>query len=214
MATRSFDNAWFARIYTRASRTQGFRAMNDPFRAQLAQLAHGEVLEVGAGGGQNFAFYDPAITTRVEAIEPNAHMLRVAQVAAPAARVPIHLQAAPAEDLPFADATFDCALATLVFCSVRDPARSLTEIRRVLRPGGTLLLLEHVRNTHNGLMAGVQTALTPAQRRLAGNCHLNRDTPAAVRAAGFAITTEEWHGGGIHPLVVLVGQTGPAPQIG
>lgn len=182
-----------------------FRQMTDPGRAQLAQAARGVVLEIGAGGGQNFGFYDPAITERVEAIEPNEYMRQRAARAIQAARIPIHLTDAPAEALPFADSTFDSALAVYVFCSVRDPARSLAEIERVLKPGGELLLYEHVRS-HNAVWGAIQSAITPVQRLVAANCHLNRPTPTYVRAAGFTITTETWSGGGTHPTVLLIAQ--------
>jgi ubiquinone/menaquinone biosynthesis C-methylase UbiE len=199
----SHDNRFFAACYSRIAQTRAFRRQMDPFRQELARAARGVVLEVGAGGGQNFAFYDPAITTRVEAVEPNAHMLRRARVAAQAARVPIHLTQAPAEQLPFADATFDAALATFVLCSVDDPARALDEMRRVLRPGGTLLLFEHVRS-RSPRWARVQDWLTPLQRRVADNCHLNRATGDLVRARGFTIESEVWSGGAIHPMLALI----------
>ncbi len=209
MAPTSFDNRFFAAVYNRASGSRAFRSMFDDARYKLTQAAHGAVLEVGAGGGQNFGFYDPQVTTSVEAVEPNAHMRRVAEQAAQKARVPIHVHAAPAEALPFADASFDSVLATLVFCSVRDPDLGMRELSRVLKPGGALLLFEHVRNPTSKGWVTVQNAFTPIQQRFAGNCHLNRDTGAVARAAGFVITTEEWSGGGIHPTVLLIG-TKPA----
>nr|MBA3827279.1 SAM-dependent methyltransferase [Ktedonobacterales bacterium] len=98
--TTTHNHRFFASIYDRMSRSRGFRQQMDPSRQQLTAAARGVVLEVGAGGGQNFAFYDPAITERVEAVEPNAHMLRRAEAAARTARVPIHLTAAPVEHLP------------------------------------------------------------------------------------------------------------------
>lgn len=201
--TENHDYRFFASVYDRTSRTRGFRNQMDPSRQRLTGLARGVMLEVGAGGGQNFGFYDPTITERVEAVEPNAHMLRRAEVAVKNARVPIHLTAAPAEHLPFADATFDAALATLVFCSVDDPGQGLREIARVLKPGGALLLLEHVRNPKPG-WARVQTWLTPVQQRVAGNCHLNRPTNELVRDLGFAVQSQDWQGGGIHPMITLV----------
>lgn len=204
-STPRHDYRSFAACYDRMSRSRSFRKMTDPARQQLTQLARGVVLEVGAGGGQNFGFYEPAITERVEAIEPNAHMLRRAEVAAQSARVPIHLTAAPAEALPFADASFDAALATLVFCSVDDPARALREMRRVLKPGGALLLFEHVRSRSKG-WARLQDWATPLQKRMAGNCHLNRDTGGLVRDLGFNVQSEEWSGGTLHPMIVLIAQ--------
>ncbi len=199
----SHDNRLFAAVYDRSSRSSYFRHDIDPRRERLAREARGVVLEIGAGGGQNFAYYRPDITERVEAIEPNRYMLSRAESVAKEAHVPIHLIQAPAERLPFGDATFDSVLATLVFCSVDDPARAFGEIARVLKPGGALLLFEHVRNSRRA-WARVQGWLTPFQKRFAGNCHLNRDTPGFMRAAGFSIEQEEWSGGGIHPMVLLI----------
>ena len=121
------------------------RRMFDPLRREIIGQAHGVVLEVGAGGGQNFPFYDPARVERVEAVEPDGAMLVEARRALSIAPVPITLTSAPVESLPYPDGQFDSAVATLVFCSVQDPGRGLREIWRVLKPGGTLLLLEHVR---------------------------------------------------------------------
>ncbi|MCZ7528240.1 MAG: class I SAM-dependent methyltransferase [Acidimicrobiia bacterium] len=111
------------------------------FRALLLDHARGEVVEVGAGTGANLARYHDVI--RVHATEPDAEMRRRMERKLDAAPVPVEVSAAPAEDLPFPDASFDTAVSTLVVCSFRDPARALREIRRVLRPDGQYLFLEH-----------------------------------------------------------------------
>ena len=159
-----------------------------PLRRETAGKASGVVLEVGVGNGLNFPYYDPARVERVEASEPDAAMLRYARNHLRQARVPVHLTQAPAEDLPFADATFDSAVVTLVFCSVEDPLRGFREIKRVLKPGGTLYLLEHVRS-RNPFLAGIQTVMTPISRAVNGNCRWNRDTARTLSAAGFAISS-------------------------
>jgi ubiquinone/menaquinone biosynthesis C-methylase UbiE len=200
---RNFRNRFFASAYASLSRTSTFQSMTDPWRKQLANEARGVVLEVGSGGGQNFDFYIPEITKRVEAIEPNPYMIAHARKQASQAKVDINLIQSSAESLPFEDGYFDTVLATLVFCSVDDPLQGLKEIRRVLRSGGMLLLLEHVRND-NQAWAIIQTMLTPIQKVIAGNCHLNRDTRSIVKSAGFIIRSEEWSGGGIHPQVCMV----------
>lgn len=199
----SRDYRAFAWFYRRISRSSTFRKEMDPWRQKLAQAATGTVLEIGAGGGQNFAFYDPAITSSVEAVEPNRHMLAQAKNALSSAKVPIHLQEAAVESLPFEDATFDAVLVTLVFCSVDAPDAGMREIHRVLKPSGKLLLFEHVRNPQPG-WARWQDLFTPVQRRIAGNCHLNRDTGALVRSNGFMVTSEDWSGAGLHPQVAII----------
>lgn len=155
-----------------------------PLRRETAGKAAGIVLEVGAGNGLNFPYYDPSRVERVEATEPDAVMLRYARTHLRGARVPVHLTLAAAENLPFADATFDSAVVTLVFCSVADPLRGFREIKRVLSPGGRLYLLEHVRS-RNTLLSGVQAIVTPLSAALTGNCHWNRDTADTLLAAGF-----------------------------
>jgi ubiquinone/menaquinone biosynthesis C-methylase UbiE len=102
----------------------------DPLRREIAGQAHGVVLEVGAGGGQNFPFYDPTRVLRVEAVEPDEAMLVEARRRLTAAPVSITLTRAPVEALPFPDAHFDSAVVTLVLCSVHDPERGLHEVWR------------------------------------------------------------------------------------
>ncbi|HEY6411783.1 MAG TPA: class I SAM-dependent methyltransferase, partial [Ktedonobacteraceae bacterium] len=136
---------FFANNYERASRDSGGERFMRPLRKEVTGLACGRVLEIGAGNGLNFAFYQPDTVERVEATEPDSIMLGFARQRAAAARVPVNLIQTPVENLPFADESFDSAVVTLVFCSVNDPLRGLSEVRRVLKPGGTLLMVEHVR---------------------------------------------------------------------
>jgi len=159
-----------------------------PLRQDTAGKASGVVLEVGAGNGLNFPYYDPTKVERVEATEPDATMLRYARNHIENARVPVHLTQAAAENIPFADATFDSAVVTLVFCSVDDPLRGFREVMRVLKPGGTLYMLEHVRS-RNAFLAGVQNIMTPLSRTVNGNCYWNRNTARTLSAAGFDIVS-------------------------
>lgn len=196
------DHPFFSKMFNwQASRGASKRFM-EPLRREAVEQARGVVLEVGAGSGLNFALYVPGRVERVEATEPDATMLRYAEPRRAAAPVPITLTAAPAEALPFADATFDSAVATLVFCSVSDPLRGLAEIRRVLKPGGALLLYEHVR-AEGAFTARVQDMMTPFANHLLGGCHWNRDTAQTVAQAGFQVTSLRHIPGGVHPQIVL-----------
>jgi ubiquinone/menaquinone biosynthesis C-methylase UbiE len=178
----------FSALYERLFRGAAESYFMGPLRKDTAGKASGVVLEVGAGNGLNFPYYDPAKVERVEATEPDAAMLGYARNHIKQARVPVHLTQAVTENLPFADATFDSAVVTLVFCSVDDPLRGFREVMRVLKPDGTLYLLEHVRS-RNAFLAGVQTIMTPISRAVNGNCRWNRDTARTLSAAGFTITS-------------------------
>ena len=167
-------------------------------RHELVAGLEGEVLEIGAGTGFNLPHYEKA--SRVVAIEPDPSMARRLPRHAAEATVPVEVVSGSAESLPFPDESFDTAVVTFVFCSVNDPSAALADVRRVLKPGGRLVLLEHVRGDDR--LARWQERLTPLHRRLAGNCHLNRDTRGAVAAAGFDVTDlRPTRIPGSHPLV-------------
>jgi len=196
------NHSIFAAMYERFSRGGAERNFMEPLRKEIIGQAKGVVLEIGAGNGLNFAFYNPEQVERVEAVEPDSAMLRYARERLNTARVPITLSQAPVEALPFADETFDSAVATLVFCSVTDPMRGLSEIRRVLKPGGTLLLIEHVR-AQGAFARRLQDIITPVTKRMAGNCHWNRDTASSVINADFQIEDKRDISGRIPPMIVL-----------
>ncbi len=126
----------FTAYYNRMMERPVVRRQLDPLRSEIVGQAHGIVLEVGAGGGQNFPFYDPKSVMRVEAVEPDEAMLVYAERNRVDTPVPITLTHASVEMLPFPDAHFDSVVVTLVFCCVRDPERGLREIWRVLKEGG------------------------------------------------------------------------------
>jgi len=155
-------------------------------RQRWVPRAHGQVLELGVGSGLNLAFYDPARVEHVTGIDPSPALLARAAQRVGAVPVPVELVTCSAEKLPFPDATFDSALVTYSLCSVAEPALALAEVRRVLRPGGELIFVEH------GLASDVGTQrwqhrLTPLWRRVGGGCHLDRDLPAILRAAGYRL---------------------------
>ncbi len=192
----------FAAFYERYARLGSERRLTDPLRQETAGQASGVVLEVGAGTGLNFSWYRPEQVERVEAIEPDSAMLAYARERVRQAGVPISLTQASVEALPFADASFDSVVVTLVFCSVEDSAQGMQEIKRVLKPQGTLFLFEHVRS-QSAWVARLQDALVALTTRLLGNCHWNRDTAQTVQEAGFAITHVRRVKGGLDPHIVL-----------
>jgi ubiquinone/menaquinone biosynthesis C-methylase UbiE len=151
------------------------------WRAWLAGGApSGRVLDIGCGTGRNLALFGSGV--RAIGLDPCPQSLQKARGRAPG----VPLVRARAEALPFRDGTFDAVVSGLVFCSVGDVPRGLAEVRRVLRPGGVLRMLEHVRS--NGRVAAwLQERTQPAWTWFTGGCHPNRDTEAAVRAAGFEI---------------------------
>jgi ubiquinone/menaquinone biosynthesis C-methylase UbiE len=154
----------------------------DRWRRWVAGGATGRTLDLGCGTGRNLPLIDGA---RPVGVDPSLDALRRARRRAGGAP----LVQARAEALPFRDAAFDTVVSGLALCSVADPSRGLAEVRRVLRPDGTLRALEHVRSTV-AWRARVQDAIQPAWTWAAGGCHPNRDTERAVEAAGFAIEAE------------------------
>src|SRR4051812_7941042 len=156
-------------------------------RAWLISGARGRILEVGCGTGRNLPRYENA--AGVVGLEPSAEALAKARTRASGAR----LVQGSAHELPFSSGRFDTVISSLIFCSVPDPARGLAEIRRVLAPGGTLRMLEHVRATSR-LGGKIQDLYQPAWTCLMGGCHPNRDTESAVLAAGFTITERHAEG--------------------
>jgi ubiquinone/menaquinone biosynthesis C-methylase UbiE len=185
MAERSIQvrHPLFARMYVRVSRSTERRGAAEHRRQLLAGLA-GRVVEVGAGNGMNFRHY-PATVSEVLAVEPEPHLRHVAETAALRAPVPIRVVDGIAEHLPAADGVFDAAVISLVLCSVADQQQVLAEAIRVLRPGGQLRFYEHVVARRPG-MARMQRLLDAIfWPRVAGGCHLARDTAPAIESAGL-----------------------------
>ncbi|HEU4564207.1 MAG TPA: methyltransferase domain-containing protein [Gemmatimonadaceae bacterium] len=177
-----------------------------PMRARLVAGLGGRVLEVGAGTGLDFPHYPAAAL--VVATEPDVAMLERARARARQAPARVLVVAADAEALPFRDGAFDAGVVALALCTIPRPQRALEELRRVLRPGVPLRLLEHVR-APDRRAARMQERLTPVWRRLAGGCHLDRDTVAEVARAGFTVERLREHAGGV---VVEVAASAPLAQ--
>ena len=154
-------------------------------RRELLADARGRVLEIGVGTGLSLAHYPDV--DEIVGIDPSGPMLRHARSRA---GEKVTLVQAPAEELPFEDDSFDTAVAIAVLCTVRDPARALHEIRRVLRPDGRFIFAEHVR-ADDPKLATWQDRLERPWGFIAGGCHPNRRTREAVEAAGFELTKRE-----------------------
>ena len=186
---RTFRRWWagvFARLYDRAFRRVEERGLRDA-RRQLVAPLDGRVLEIGAGTGLNVAHYPEAVTELV-LVEPEEAMARQLEQKPEVARATV--VRAPAEELPFPDAHFDAVVSTLVLCTVRDQAAALGEVRRVLKPSGRLVFIEHVRSS-DPKVSRWQDRVNPAWRAFNLGCNCNRDTAASIRAAGLEIKAVE-----------------------
>lgn len=174
---------WFASWYDRMTASAERGPLGRARRELLASLT-GDVLEIGAGTGANFAHYPSGV--RVVALEPDPHMLSRAQAKlSELGRTDIEVRAAPAELLPLPDASFDAVVSTLVLCTVPDVPRALAEMKRVLRPGARLFFIEHVRS--DGMLGGLQDVVRPAWSWFGAGCQLNRRTEDALARAGFDV---------------------------
>lgn len=155
-------------------------------RQALLAAATGDVLEIGAGTGANLPYYGEGVRT-LTLTEPENPMARRLQKRILERRPDAKLLRAPAEDLPFNDDAFDTVISTLVLCTVDDQLRALRELRRVLRPGGRLLFVEHIRSDDEKL-ARLQDRMLPINIRIGHGCHCNRPTLDGIRNAGFDVT--------------------------
>lgn len=186
---RLYDATWgrgWAALYDwclKGTEEAGLREM----RQELLSGARGRVVELGAGTGVNLELYPEGLEELAMA-EPDPHMAKRLRAKAAESPREATIVEAPAERLPFDDAHFDTAVATLVFCTIPDPQAALAELRRVLKPGGRLIFLEHVRAEDPGL-ARWQDRLERPWRFLGDGCHCNRDTVATIAAAGFELGT-------------------------
>ena len=181
----------FAAIYDRLMAGSEDACVRD-WRAELLGGLSGRVLEIGAGTGLNLPHYSRTAVTELVLAEPDPAMRRRLDIKAVAQGVRATIVDAPAEALPFEDATFDAVVSTLVLCSVTDQRAALAEIARVLVPGGRLVFLEHVAAdaATTPERRRRQQRIEPVWRRVAGGCHLTRETEGAIRDAGFTFAEE------------------------
>ena len=177
-------------------------------RAEVAGGATGRVLELGIGVGANWEHLPKGI--EYSGIEPDPFMVERARKHASERGQEYDIREAPAESLPFDDATFDTVIVTLTLCTVQDVQKALAEVRRVLKPGGQLRFSEHVR-AQGRVGSSLQTAFTPAWRKLGAGCHLNRATADAIRETGLEIIELKRWRQGFMPMVTGVAR---APRNG
>jgi ubiquinone/menaquinone biosynthesis C-methylase UbiE len=191
MLKQLYDATWgrmFAAGYDRflaGTEDAGLRAR----RRDLLASAEGRTLELGAGTGLNLEHYPSAVTDLV-LTEPDPHMEKRLRRRADVGDRSVEVVQAPAERLPFDDASFDTAVLTLVLCTVPNPAAALAEVSRVLRPGGRLLFLEHIRSTEPRV-ARWQDRLERPWRFIGDGCHCNRDTLATIEASPLSVEQVE-----------------------
>jgi len=188
---RIYDATWgrgFSAVYDRAIAATEEAGLREMRREALA-AASGRTIDVGAGAGANVGLFPAAVSELVFA-EPDPHMVRRLRPKLTEAGPNAEIVEAPAESLPFEDSSFDTAVFTLVLCTVSDPVAALDEVARVLRPGGRMLFVEHVRAEDAGL-ARWQDRFERPWRFLADGCHCNRDTIATIEASRLSLESIE-----------------------
>ena len=207
MAEPFRPNPRFAKTYLRVAakaEARGVAAHRDELLADLA----GVVCEIGAGSGLNFARY-PSTVTRVVAVEPEPTLRKQAQAMAGNAPILVEVRDGTADALPVEDASCDAVVLSLVMCTVPDPAGTLAEVHRVLRPGGQVRFYEHVRSAHR-VLAVAEDLVAPIWARFAGGCHPNRDAVGALAPAGFDVSAVRRFGfspqRGIPPTAHVLGR--------
>ncbi len=156
------------------------------YRREVVAAASGRVLEVGVGSGLNLALYGGQVET-IHGIDPSPRLLGIARRRADAADVRVDLMQGSAAAIPLAEGSIDTVVMTWTLCSIADPLAALHEMRRVLKPGGNLVFVEHGLSPEPGVERW-QHRLTPVWRHLAGGCHLDRKIDALIRSAGFDLT--------------------------
>ena len=192
-------NVWRDRVVPRITDMALSTQQVGELRAETCRGLRGDVLEIGFGSGLNLRFCPPEVTS-VAAVEPADLGWRLSEKRRARTDLPVHRSGLDGQHLTEDDASFDSALVTFSLCTIPDPALALSEVRRVLRPGASLHFLEHGLSPDEGV-ARWQRRLDPVQRRLFAGCHLSRDVPGLVEAAGFE-------------MAELMAEYMPGPRVG
>ena len=163
---------------------------NQKQRQKIVPDAAGDILEIGFGSGLNVPFYDPSKVRKIWALEPSAGMRRKAQAALDDTEMDIEFIDLPGEQIPLDDNSVDTVLVTYTLCTIPDAEAALQGMRRVLKPSGRLLFIEHGKAPDEDVLRW-QNRLNPVWSRIAGGCQMNRDIPALIKAGGFDIKLDE-----------------------
>jgi ubiquinone/menaquinone biosynthesis C-methylase UbiE len=187
-------------VLPRISNKLGAARVAHAQRQRVCEGLAGDVVEIGFGSGHNVPFY-PAAVTRVAAVEPADLGWKLAAGRVGATPIPVERSGLDGQALPFEDDSFDAALSTWTMCTIPDIDAALHELRRVLRPGGTLHFVEHGLAPDEGVQRW-QHRLEPIQKRVAGGCHLTRSIPDLVKRSGFEIEQLDTYYDGVSPKVL------------
>jgi ubiquinone/menaquinone biosynthesis C-methylase UbiE len=175
----------FPRIVNVAMNTKTTREI----RARVCRDLHGDVVEIGFGTGHNLPYLPPTVQ-QLHAVDPMRVGEHIGADRIKASTVPVHMSGLDGQSLPFPDESADTVLSTWTLCSIPDAVAALREVRRVLRPGGTLHFVEHGRSPDEGVRRW-QDRLNPVQNKIAAGCNMNRDIPALIAAGGLEVTKLE-----------------------
>ena len=159
-------------------------------REKIVHLAEGDVLEIGFGSGLNLPYFDRGKVRKIFGLEPSEGMRRKAQSNVDASGLDVEFIDLPGEEIPLESKSVDTVLITFTLCSIDAAEAALEGMRRVLKPGGSLLFCEHGAAPDAGVRRW-QNRLNPAWKRVSGGCNMNRDIPGLIEGSGFRITTDE-----------------------
>ena len=159
-------------------------------REKIVHLAEGDVLEIGFGSGLNLPYFDRSKVRKIFGLEPSQGMRRKAQPNVDASGLDVEFIDLPGEEIPLESKSVDTVLITFTLCSIDAAETALEGMRRVLKPGGSLLFCEHGAAPDAGVRCW-QNRLNPAWKRVSGGCNMNRDIPGLIEGSGFRITTDE-----------------------